>query len=398
MHPKIEKEKRFVANTYAPLDVVINRGKDIYLWDTTGKKYIDMMSAYSAVSLGHSHPKIIKTLAKQSKKLCVTSRAFHTDNLAPLMEKLCALSGLDMGIPMNTGAEAVETAIKAARLWGYKKKGIEKNKAKILVAKNNFHGRTTTIISFSSEELYKNNFGPLTPGFKEIKFGDKDELEKSITKDVCAFLVEPMQGEGGIIIPDKGWLREVQKICKKHNVLLILDEVQTGLGRTGEMFAFQHEIDRPDGLILGKALGGGALPISVFLGKKEIMELFTPGTHGSTFGGNPLAASVAIKALEVLKNEKLVENSKNLGSYFLTELKKIKHPAIKDIRGRGLWIGIELDPKIISGKAFCQKLKEKGVLTKETHETVIRLAPPLTIKKSAINRVLNIIENLLHKT
>lgn len=387
----ITKELKYSAHNYAPLPVVLVRGQGSFLWDDTGKKYIDMMSAYSAVSHGHCHHRIIDALTKQSHILNVTSRAFHSDKLAPFMEKLCKLSGIDMGIPMNSGAEAVETAIKAARLWGYKVKGIKKNKAEIIVAKNNFHGRTTTIVGFSSEEAYKDGFGPFAPGFKAITFGDASALESAITEHTCAFLVEPIQGEGGIIVPPKGWLKQVQEICKKHNVLLILDEIQSGLGRSGKMFAFQHEITKPDGLILGKALGGGVLPVSAFLGKKEIIELFKPGSHGSTFGGNPLACTVAMEALDILVDEKLVENSHNLGKYLQKSLRGIKSKAIKDVRGRGLLIGVEIDKEYASARKICEELMHNGVLTKETHETVIRLAPPLVITQDILDEALEVI-------
>jgi len=391
MNPIISKEQQYSAHNYAPLPVVLVRGQGSFLWDDAGKRYIDMMSAYSAVSHGHCHHRIVAALHAQAQELCVTSRAFHSDKLAPFMEKLCNLSGMDMGLAMNSGAEAVETAIKAARLWGYKIKGIAKNKAKIIVAKNNFHGRTTTIISFSSEASYKNNFGPFTPGFKTIAYGDADALEAAIDKDTCAFLVEPMQGEGGIIIPPDGWLKKVQKICKKNNVLLILDEIQTGLGRTGKMFAYQYEIDKPDGLILGKALGGGILPVSAFLGSNDIMKLFKPGSHGSTFGGNPLACRVALESLDTLQDENLVENSRELGGYLLEALKNINSKLIKEVRGRGLWIGVEIDKKYVSARNVCEALMRNGVLTKETHEVVVRLAPPLIITKDILDEAIAII-------
>ena len=314
MHQVIERENRYTAHNYHPLPVVLTKGEGIWLWDDQGKKYLDMMSAYSAVSHGHSHPEIVKTLQEQASKLAIVSRAFHTDTLAPFLEKLCTLSGLDAALPMNTGAEAVETAIKAARKWGYTVKNIPADQAEIIVANQNFHGRTTTIISFSSDEEYKEGFGPFTPGFREVPFGDAQALEGAITENTCAFIVEPMQGEAGIIIPPKGWLKEVQAICKKHNVLLILDEIQCGLGRTGKTFAFQHEIDKPDGLILGKALGGGVMPVSAFVATREVMGMFTPGSHGSTFGGNPLAAAVGYKALSLLETMQLAEKSAKLGS------------------------------------------------------------------------------------
>lgn len=393
----IEKENTFCAHNYLPLEVVLTKGEGIWLWDEDGKKYIDMMSAYSAVSQGHNHPRIVKSLTEQAQKLSVTSRAFYTDKLPNFLEKLCKVSHMDVALPMNTGAEAVETAIKAARLWGYNVKKIPKDKAEIIVAKDNFHGRTTTIISFSSEEDYRKDFGPFTPGFKEIPFADAKALEDAITKNTCAFLVEPMQGEAGIIIPPKGWLREVAEICKRKNVLLIVDEIQSGLGRTGKMFAYQHEIDPPDGLIVGKALGGGMVPVSAFLGKREVMDLFKPGSHGSTFGGNPLAAAVGTEALNVLEEEKLVENSAKMGEYLMEALRNIDSPLIKDIRGSGLWIGVEIDPAKKTAREVCEKLMDKGVLSKETHETVVRFAPPLTITKEEIDLVIDKFKTVLEE-
>lgn len=381
----IQDEKSVTAQNYNPLPVVIEKAEGVHLWDEDGNKYIDMMSAYSAVSHGHSHPEMIKTLEKQARRVCIVSRAFHTSNLAPFLQKLCKISNMDMALPMNSGSEAVETAIKAARMWGYKSKGIPQNKAEIIVASNNFHGRTTTIISFSSEQEYKENFGPFTPGFAEIPFGDAAALENAINENTCAFLVEPIQGEAGIITPPDGWLREAQQICKKHNVLLILDEIQSGLGRTGKMFAHQYEIEKPDGLIVGKALGGGIMAVSAFLAKREVMELFTPGSHGSTFGGNPLAAAVGLRALELLEEENLVEKSFELGAYLKAQVEAFNHKAIKQVRGKGLWIGVDLHPEIASARKVCEMLMTKGILSKETHHTVIRLAPPLVISKDEID-------------
>jgi ornithine--oxo-acid transaminase len=318
----------------------------VWVWDIKGKKYLDMLSTYSALNFGHSHPALVQTLFKQAARLALTSRAFYNDQLGPLLQKLCRETGMDKGIMMNSGSEAVETAIKAVRRWGYRVKKIPENRAEIIVVKNNFHGRTTTIISFSSEDKYKKNFGPFTPGFKTVPFGDAGALQQAITPYTCAFLVEPMQGEAGIKIPPKGWLKEIAEICKKNHILLILDEIQTGLGRTGKFLACEHEKVHPDGLILGKALGGGLLPVSAFLGKEEIMSLFEPGSHGSTFGGNPLGAALAIKALDVLRKEKLIENSAKLGSYMLQQMEPLsQHPSIVDIRGKGLWIGLEFNPK-----------------------------------------------------
>ncbi|MBS0603807.1 MAG: ornithine--oxo-acid transaminase [Verrucomicrobia bacterium] len=391
----IELEEHFGAHNYHPLPVVLTRGKGIWVWDEKGKKYLDMLSAYSAVSHGHAHPRLVKALKEQAEKIAVASRAFYTDKLGPLLQKLCALSGLDMGLPMNTGAEAVETAIKAARRWGYQIKEIPKDKAEIIVAEGNFHGRTTTIVGFSSEEAYKEGFGPFTPGFKLVPFGSASALEKAITPNTCAFLVEPIQGEAGIIIPPADYLEQAAKICRKHNVLLILDEVQSGLGRTGKMFAFQHAGIKPDGLILGKALGGGLLPVSAFLSRRDIMQLFTPGSHGSTFGGNPLAAAVASEALNVLKEEELVQKSAELGSYFLEKLKNLRSPLVSSLRGIGLWIGIVIDPAKASARAVCEKLMEKGLLAKETHQVVVRLAPPLVITREEIDWAVEQISQVL---
>ncbi len=395
MDPIIDKEMAYSAYNYHPLPVVISRGKGVYLWDNAGNRYIDMMSAYSAVSHGHGHPRLLAALEKQAKNSCVLSRAFHSDRMAPFLEKICKMSNMDMALPMNTGAEAVETAIKAARMWGYQVKKIPHNKAKIIVATGNFHGRTTTIVGASSDEEYRKDFGPFTPGFIKIPFGNAKALEKAITPEVCAFLVEPIQGEAGIIIPPAGWLKQVQKICKKNNVLLILDEIQSGLGRTGKMFAFEHEIKKPDCLILGKALGGGILPSSMFLAKKEVMRLFTPGSHGSTFGGNPLAAAVGMEALNVLVEENLVENSKKQGQYLLEGLRAIDSPLIKDVRGIGLMIGVEIKPEYASARQVCEKLVEKGILTKETHETVVRFAPPLIVTKNILDQVIDLFDEAL---
>jgi len=381
----IKKELESSAKNYKPLPVVLSKGKGVWLWDTDGNKYLDMMSAYSAVSHGHAHPELVKVLHRQSELLGITSRAFYTNTLGPFLKKLLDLSGLEVALPMNTGAEAVETAIKAARRWAYKTKGVEANKAEIIVVEGNFHGRTTTIISFSSDNESKENFGPYTPGFKKIKYNDLDSLKNAITKNTAALLVEPIQGEAGIIIPDKEWLPEVRKICTANKMLLILDEIQSGLGRTGEMFAFEHSSIQPDGLILGKALGGGLLPISCFISTSEVMQWFAPGSHGSTFGGYPLAAAIGRRSLELIEEEGLVENSNKQGTYFLEELKKIESPILKEIRGKGLWIGVEINTKIIDGRSICKLLLKKGILSKETHESTIRFAPPLIIEKKEID-------------
>ena len=391
----IKKELEFSAKNYKPLPVVLSRGKGVWLWDTDGNKYLDMMSAYSAVSHGHAHPELIKVLHQQSKLLGITSRAFYTNTLGPFLEKLIHISGLEVALPMNTGAEAVETAIKAARRWAYKTKKVEANKAEIIVVEGNFHGRTITIISFSTDIESKEDFGPYTPGFITIKYDSIDSLKEAITKNTAALLVEPIQGEAGIVIPNSNWLPEARKVCTENNVLLILDEIQSGLGRTGKMFAFEHSSIRPDGLILGKALGGGLLPISCFLSTKEVMQWFVPGSHGSTFGGFPLAAAIGKRSLELIEEEKLVENSKQQGSYLLEELKKIQSPIIKQIRGKGLWIGVEIDTKIINGRKMSERLLRKGILSKETHASIIRFAPPLIIKKKEIDWAVPIIKETL---
>ncbi len=393
----IELEKKFLAQNYAPLPVVITKAKGCYAWDIEGNKYIDMMSAYSAVSFGHNNPQIIKTLSTQAKKLSVISRAFHTDQLAAFVQELCLVSKMDKALPMNSGAEAVETAIKAARLWGYKHKNIPPEKAEIIVARNNFHGRTTGIISFSSEPAYKENFAPFMPGFKEIEFANSHALTKAITPNTCAFLVEPIQGEAGVIVPPQGYLKQVQNICQSNNILLILDEIQSGLGRTGKDFAYMHEIDRPDGLIVGKALGGGVLPVSAFLATNQVMDLFKPGSHGSTFGGNPLACAVGLAALKILTNGKLSENSLNLGKYLNNLLLNINSPVIKDIRGKGLWFGVEIDPKYATAKQICYDLLSVGILTKDTHHVNIRLAPPLIVTSKILDLVIHKFTKVIKK-
>lgn len=387
----IDKESIFGPDNYKPLPVVLSKAKGVWVWDVDGKKYLDMMSAYSAVSHGHSHPELLKVLHEQSSQLALTSRAFYTDTLGPYLETITSLSNFDMALPMNSGAEAVETAIKAARRWAYLSKKIESNKAEIIVADGNFHGRTTTIISFSSDANSKNDFGPHTPGFVSVEFGSAKAIEQAINENTAAVLIEPIQGEGGIIVPPENFLPEVREICTKNNVLMILDEVQSGLGRTGKMFAFQHSNIQPDGLILGKALGGGFMPVSCFLASKEVMQWLTPGSHGSTFGGNPLAAAIGKKSLELLEEENLIENSRVLGDFFKNALINIKSKVIKEVRGKGLWIGVVIDPNYVSGKDLSKLLLKEGILCKETHETVIRFAPPLVITKEEIEWALEII-------
>jgi ornithine--oxo-acid transaminase len=393
----IALENRRSAPNYAPLPVVLTRGEGSYLWDVDGRRYIDMMSAYSAVSLGHAHPRILAALTAQAQRLAVPSRAYYSDRLGPFLEELCRVSGFDAALPMNTGAEAVETAIKAARRWAYRVKGVRRNRAEIIVAQGNFHGRTTSIVGFSSEASYRDGFGPFAPGFCAVPFGDLAAIERAITPDTAAVLVEPIQGEAGIIVPPAGWLMGLSRICEENNVLLILDEVQSGLGRTGAWFAFQHEGIRPDGLILGKALGGGVLPVSAFVATREVMDVFTPGSHGSTFGGNPLAAAVGLEAINVIRDEGLVEKSRMLGERMLARLRAIESPALKDVRGRGLWAGAEIDPAVASAREACERLLAKGVLSKETHRTVVRLAPPLVISCEDLDWALDRFEDVLHE-
>ncbi|MEE9597325.1 MAG: ornithine--oxo-acid transaminase [Acidiferrobacterales bacterium] len=398
MNTIIDLEEDYCAHNYQPLPVVLVHGEGVYLWDDEGQNYLDMMSAYSAVSHGHAHPRLVKTLIEQAQRLAVVSRAYYTDKLPQFLERICLLTNQERALPMNTGAEAVETAIKAARKWAYKVKGVENDKAEIITCAGNFHGRTIAIISFSSEAQYQDGFGPFPAGFKSIAFGDASALEAAITPNTAAFLVEPIQGEAGIIVPPDGYLAECAEICNKHNVLLICDEVQTGLGRTGEFLACQHDDVQPDGLILGKALGGGLLPISMFLARDDVMSVFNPGDHGSTFGGNPLAAAVAFEAISVLGEEKLPERSKELGAYFIEKLRSLDTPLIKDIRGRGLFIGMEIDPAKATARAVCEELLRNSILSKETHDTVVRFAPPLIITKEeldwAFERIKNVLETM----
>lgn len=390
----IDQEKKRVALTYTPLPVVLSKGKGCWVWDVEGKKYLDMVSAYSALSHGHCHPALVKVLHDQALQLSLCSRAFYSDQLALFSESLCTLTGFDRVLPMNTGAEAVETALKAARRWGYRVKGIP-GQAEIIVAENNFHGRTTTIVSFSTEENYRQHFGPFTPGFVTVPYGDSQAIEKAITPHTVAILLEPMQGEAGIIIPPKGYLSAVKQLADKNNVLLILDEIQTGLGRTGKLFAYHHEGIKPHGLILGKALGGGLLPVSAFLTSNDVMDCLTPGSHGSTFGGNPLACAVAHKALDILIQDNYSEKSARGGAYFKNLLMTLKHPCIKEIRGKGLWIGLELYPSV-KARDVAVALSHRGLLCKETHDTVIRLAPPLIITQTEIDKAFDILQEVFN--
>ncbi|GAB4371777.1 MAG: ornithine--oxo-acid transaminase [Acidobacteriota bacterium] len=394
----IELEDRFGAHNYHPLDVVLTRGEGCWVWDVEGNRYLDCLAAYSAVNQGHNHPRIVAALVEQARKLALTSRAFRNDQLGPFCEEVAALTGFDRVLPMNTGAEAVETAIKAARKWGYEVKGVAPDKAEIIAFSNNFHGRTVTVISFSTEEEYKAGFGPLTPGFKVVPFGDAEAVEKAITPNTVAVLMEPVQGEGGIIVPPAGTLRRIRELCDEHRVLLILDEIQSGLGRTGKMFAFEHEGVRPDGMTLGKALSGGLYPVSVFVATDEVMGVFKPGQHGSTYGGNPLGAAVAREAIRVLVEEKLVENSAAMGARLGEGLRRLSAPSIREIRQIGLWVGIELKPDAGGARRYCEELLREGLLCKETHVHTIRVAPPLVIKDDeidwALERITRVFERL----
>lgn len=394
----IDMTEEYGAHNYHPLPVVLTKGKDIWVWDSDGKKYIDMLSCYSALNHGHRHPALIRAVKEQINKLTLTSRAFYNEQLGPFCYEITSLCGMEMALPMNSGAEAVETAIKIARKWGYIKKGVRRYEAEIIVCENNFHGRTVTIVSFSTETLYRDEFGPFTPGFKVIPFGDISALKSAITHNTVAFLVEPIQGEAGINVPPQGFLKGAYEICKENSILLMLDEIQTGLGRTGRLFAYQHEEGvRPDVLILGKALGGGIYPVSAVVSNREVLGLFTPGEHGSTFGGNPLAAYIARIALKTLIDERLVENSFEVGNYFIERLKEIRSKHIKEVRGKGLLIGLELTKEAGGARRFCEALMKEGLLCKETHENVIRLAPPLTIRKKDINFALKKINKVFRE-
>jgi ornithine--oxo-acid transaminase len=389
-------EEQYGAHNYNPLDVVLERGEGSWLYDVDGNKYLDCLSAYSAVSHGHCHPRLLKTMTEQAQKLTLTSRAFRNDKLGIFYKTLSDITGYEMALPMNTGAEAVETAIKTARKWGYQVKQVKPNQAEIIVCERNFHGRTTTIVGFSSEARYKENFGPFTPGFVSIPYGDVKALEAAITPNTVAFMIEPIQGEGGVVVPPKGYLKAIREICDKHNVLFMADEIQTGLGRTGKLFACDHEGVRPDVMIIGKALSGGFYPVSAVLASKEILGLFRPGDHGSTFGGNPLGAAVATEALTVLIEEGLIDNAHALGDYFQERLAEIPSPHVKEVRGKGLLIGLELKPEARGARRFCEALQAKGILCKETHQNVIRFAPPLIIKRSEIDWALEHITTVLN--
>ncbi len=391
----IRIEDRYGAHNYKPLDVVLSRGQGIWVEDVDGKKYMDFLAAYSAVNQGHCHPRLVKVMQEQCARLALTSRAFRNDQWPMLAKELCELTGYEMVLPMNSGAEAVETAIKAARKWGYKVKGVAKDKAEIIVCSGNFHGRTTTIISFSTDEQYKDGFGPLTPGFVTITFGSIEELRQAVNPNTVAFLVEPIQGESGVVVPPDGFLRAAAEICRDNNVLLVADEIQSGLGRTGKLFAFEHENVKPDMVIIGKALSGGMYPVSAVVASQEVLGVFKPGDHGSTYGGNPLGSAIAREALKIIVEEKLSEKSAESGAYLMQQLIGIKSPYIEKIRGKGLWVGIVLKESAGGARRFCEALQKRGILAKETHENVIRLAPPLNISRAEIDRALEIIREVL---
>jgi len=389
-------EEQYGAHNYHPLDVVIERAEGVWVYDVDGRKYLDCLSAYSAVNQGHVHPAILNALLEQAKKVTLTSRAFRNDQLPLLYKELSEMTGYEMSLPMNSGAEAVETALKLARKWAYQVKGVPRHQAEIITAAGNFHGRTISIIAFSSEPLYRDDFGPFTPGFVTVPYGDADAIEKAITPNTAAILLEPIQGEGGVIIPPAGYLRKVDEICRKNNVLLMADEIQTGLGRTGKLFAAQHEDVRPDVTIIGKALSGGFYPVSAVLADRVLLGLFTPGEHGSTFGGNPLGAAVARAALRVIREENLAERSLQLGEYFMEQLSEIPSPHVKEVRGKGLLIGVELKPEAKGARRFCEAMQGRGILAKETHDNVIRFAPPLVIDKETIDWALPSIRDVLN--
>jgi ornithine--oxo-acid transaminase len=395
-HELIELEDRYGAHNYHPLDVVLTRGQGVWVYDVDGNRYLDCLSAYSALNQGHVHPRILKVFQDQAQKITLTSRAFRNDQLPLLYKELSDLTGYSMSLPMNSGAEAVETAVKLARKWAYLVKKIPRHQAEIIVADGNFHGRTVSIISFSSEPAYRDDFGPFTPGFIRVVYGDAAAIEKSVTPNTAAILIEPIQGEAGVIIPPEGYLRKVREICTKNNILMIADEIQTGLGRTGKLFACNHENVRPDIMVIGKALGGGFYPVSAILADSEILGLFKPGEHGSTFGGNPLAAAVARESLKVITEENLIQNAAELGEYFIEQLSEIPSPHVKEVRGKGLLIGVELYPEAGGARRFCEALMNANILCKETHQNVIRFAPPLIIERTTIDWALEKIRPVLN--
>ena len=393
----IELEDKYGAHNYKPLSVVISEGKGVWVWDVEGKKYLDCLSAYSAVNQGHCHPHIVKAMVDQAQKIALTSRAFRNDKLGLLYKKLVDLTGYERVLPMNSGAEAVESAIKVARKWAYVTKGVPKYEAEIIVAAGNFHGRTVTIVSFSTEDFYREAFGPFTPGFKIVTYGDIEEMKSAITPNTAAVMLEPIQGENGVVLPPDGYLKAVADLCKENNVLFIADEIQTGLCRTGKWFASQHEGVRPDVTVIGKALSGGMYPVSAVLADDAVLGLFLPGEHGSTFGGSPLAAAVAVAALEVLDEEHLADRATELGNYFMSKLREIEAPMVKEIRGRGLLIGVELRPEAGGARRYCEMLQEAGILAKETHDHVTRFAPPLIIEKETLDWAIEVIADVLKR-
>lgn len=395
MSSTMDLESQYCAHNYHPLPVVLTRGEGVFVWDEDGNKYLDMMSAYSAVSHGHAHPRLVRLVQQQVARLTIVSRAFYSDTLGPFLERACQLTGQDMALPMNTGAEAVETAIKAARKWAYTVKGVPRDKAEIIGCDGNFHGRTIAAVAMSDEPQYQDGFGPFPPGFLNVEYGDIAALKAAINENTAAFIVEPIQGEGGIVMPPPGYLKAAAKLCKDNNVLFIADEIQTGLGRTGKLLACDHEGIKPDALILGKALGGGILPVSMFLARREIMDVFTPGDHGSTFGGNPLGAAVGLEALNILVDEDLAANSAKMGEYLIEQLRTIDCPLVQEVRGKGLFVGVEIDPAYASARDVCKALMKRGLLSKETHNTVVRLAPPLIISKAEIDWAVTQIREVL---
>lgn len=392
----LDEATRYSADNYKPLPVVLERGEGVWVWDVDGKKYLDCLAAYSAVNQGHLHPDITAAARAQMEKLTLTSRAFHNDQMGPFLRQLCEVTGFERALPMNTGAEAVETAIKMVRKWGYKVKGVPEGQAEIIVCDNNFHGRTTTLVGFSSEEQYRDGFGPFTPGFKMVPYGDADAVRQAITPHTVGFLVEPLQGEGGVIVPPEGYLRETAEACREANVAFMADEIQTGLGRTGRMFCCDWEDVRPDVLIVGKALGGGVYPVSAAIADRQFMDVFRPGDHGSTFGGNPLGAAVGRASLQVIVDERLPERSDELGSWFMEELRAIDSPHVQEVRGKGLMIGVEIKKESGTARPYCEALQDRGILAKETHHQVIRFAPPLTIDRSTLEGALTHITAVLH--
>ena len=390
----IQLENEFGAHNYKPLNVVLSRGEGVWVWDVDGNKYLDCLSAYSAVNQGHCHPKILEVMLEQSRRLTLTSRAFRNDMLGPFYKELCELTNSHKVLPMNSGAEAVETVIKTVRKWGYQVKDVPEDRAEIIVCGNNFHGRTITIVSFSTDESSRAGFGPFTPGFKIIPFGDVKALEEAVTPYTVGFLVEPIQGEAGVVVPPAGYLKAAKEICEKNNVVLILDEIQTGLGRTGKLLAEEHDGIEADLTLIGKALSGGFYPVSAVLSNTEVMSVLQPGEHGSTFGGNPLACAIARTALRVLIEEGMIENAASMGEYFIEGLKRIENPRIKEVRGKGLLIGVEFYPEAGGARQYCEKLMAKGLLCKETHDNIIRFAPPLVITKDVIDWALERIEDV----